>query len=43
MSDDEELKTLLEQRKRQFEKTVRFYAAVVVAILLFSLVLQLMA
>ena len=39
---DEDLEVLLEQRKRKFEKTVMFYAAVVIVILLFTLVLQLM-
>jgi hypothetical protein len=39
---EEELEALLKRRKRQFEKEVKFFAAVVIAILIFTLILQLM-
>jgi len=42
VSEEEDLEALLERRKRKFEKEVKFYAAVVIAIVIFTMIQQLL-
>jgi hypothetical protein len=42
VSEEEDLEALLERRKRKFEKEVKFYAAIVIVILIFTMVQQLL-
>ena len=39
---DEDLETLLERRKKAFFKEVKFYAGIVIAILVFTMIQHLM-
>lgn len=42
MSEEDNLETLLERRKQKFFKEVKFLAAIVIAILVFTAIQQLM-